>query len=471
MRYRLTPTPLLMILAALLATGVALAQVAEFPPEAIKVGDRLGDVKKVLKGYGIKNYDAYLILEPAAQIRPEDPPLPVLQPPPPPDRGPAGGMPDMGLSSRLSPYKTIMITPDGKETPLSVGNITPLPGEKLKSDLELWASYVFTPIPDPGPNGEYEEYLYRVNDTYAFSLLVQGHGDSSMVSDIVVISLEPMMRKWDPRLKVYTTLKKRAQDINRRTTGIAKQLYLGTAKKTISLGSSFYDILMQYGWPKYFFPFSSQTTPPKNYDPLKPKELYQTPIAILASATPGSTTLADYPLPFGRFAAGEFTRKFTDGVTEKIDAGFTRNCYISYENADPRESTVLTLVDYTVVRIHKGMGASDPPYRPLCLGGPEPAGPLPMAPFTVTIQPVPKYMPTFKINHEIVQPMHYYMGTATFSLPANDQDPYLFEATAPGYKRSNTIYVQVLTPPPPPPVDAGLAPVGDAPALGVQPAP
>jgi hypothetical protein len=108
----------------------------------------------------------------------------------------------------------------------------------------------------------------------------------------------------------------------------------------------------------------------------------------------------------------------------------------------------MTLIDYRVVRIHKGIGAKNPPFHPLAIGGPNPAQPEIGTDFTVNIAPIPKFTPDWIVDGQPKKPKSYYLGTATFRLSLG---VHSIEADAVGYTRSNLIWVVVVPPPPPPP--------------------
>ena len=193
-----------------------------------------------------------------------------------------------------------------------------------------------------------EQWIYRINDSYSIGFLFEQNGGDWTVTDIIVSSTEPAST-------TYRTLTL----TNKYNIGGRKEVFSPKTSTSVTLGSSIFTVLKEYGWTENIFPFISKTI-----DRQYGNQIIVAPVqSIIYKITGNQESITPTPEVFTQgdlLVFGDDPIILVDGQMDYTGGGMTRNCLIFY----PQSSVAFTIIDFLVVRIQVGNSVVTPPPPP-----------------------------------------------------------------------------------------------------------
>lgn len=241
--------------------------------------------------------------------------------------------------------------------PMSMG--APASASASNANIPVWAYVVRATTLSLAQ----QELIYQINDTYSLGITITGAGAEAKVTDIVACSFQSFIRypndplKITDRESVVNFKYSRAEDPKKR----GMLLPAGTSKR-VNIGSRFDKVLVNQGWPQFFFPYVSDSIA-KIVLSKPDAQIPNVPVKGGAAAAGSMISAPVSPSDIGiggSTASGEKPITLTDGDKFTFNTGFTKNALMLYIN----DNVALTVVDFTVVRIQIGSGVVKPPEPP-----------------------------------------------------------------------------------------------------------
>jgi hypothetical protein len=209
-----------------------------------------------------------------------------------------------------------------------------------------------------------QELIYQINDTYSLGITITGAGAEAKVTDIVACSFQSFMRNPAEPTRIYDREAVVNFKYTNAETAVKRSMILpaGTSKR-VNIGSRLDKVLINQGWPQYFFPFITDSiasivlSKPEAKIPSVPVK----PGSSASSMISAPVSPSDMGIGGGASsAAGDKPITLTDGDKFTFNTGFTKNALMLYTN----DNIAITMVDFTVVRIQIGNGVVKPPAPP-----------------------------------------------------------------------------------------------------------